>query len=90
MLKLSQLTSSVVSPPSIQPNVNAQEPSIQSPPILTDPSTTTIPVSTSDITKRNYASKECGAKVLLANDEAEHRSAVLNDKERDGRNAVVV
>lgn len=33
--------------------------------------------------KRNYASKECGAKVLLANDEAEHRNAVLNDKERD-------
>ncbi|CEF69290.1 Chromosome 1 open reading frame 9 [Strongyloides ratti] len=34
-------------------------------------------------TKRNYASKECGAKVLLSNDEAEFKSAILNDKERD-------
>lgn len=33
--------------------------------------------------RRNYASKECGAKVLFANDEAENRNAVLNDKERD-------
>uniref|UniRef100_A0A0N4ZIM1 SUN domain-containing protein n=1 Tax=Parastrongyloides trichosuri TaxID=131310 RepID=A0A0N4ZIM1_PARTI len=34
-------------------------------------------------TKRNYASKECGAKVILSNDEAEFKSAILNDKERD-------
>lgn len=33
--------------------------------------------------KRNYASKECGAKVLYANAEAENKGAVLNDKERD-------
>jgi hypothetical protein len=28
--------------------------------------------------KRNYASKECGAKVLYANEEAENRGAILN------------
>uniref|UniRef100_A0A1I7SHZ2 Uncharacterized protein n=2 Tax=Bursaphelenchus xylophilus TaxID=6326 RepID=A0A1I7SHZ2_BURXY len=33
--------------------------------------------------KRNYASKECGAKVIHANEEAEHVKAVLNDRERD-------
>uniref|UniRef100_A0A915DY93 SUN domain-containing protein n=1 Tax=Ditylenchus dipsaci TaxID=166011 RepID=A0A915DY93_9BILA len=33
--------------------------------------------------RRNYASKECGAKVIFANDEAENKNAVLNDKERD-------
>lgn len=32
---------------------------------------------------RNYASKECNAKVLFANEEAENKGAVLNDKERD-------
>lgn len=29
---------------------------------------------------RNYASKECGAKVLLANPQAQHASSVLNGK----------
>jgi hypothetical protein len=33
--------------------------------------------------KRNYASKECGAKVLYANEDAENRGAILNDPERD-------
>ena len=28
--------------------------------------------------QRNYASKECGAKVLLAHDEAENRAAILS------------
>lgn len=32
---------------------------------------------------RNYASKECNAKVLLANEGAENKGAVLNDKEKD-------
>ncbi|KAL3990951.1 Sad1 / UNC-like C-terminal family protein [Acanthocheilonema viteae] len=32
---------------------------------------------------RNYASKECGAKVLFSNDEAENKNAVLNEKEAD-------
>ncbi|VDM44400.1 unnamed protein product [Toxocara canis] len=36
-----------------------------------------------EATQRNYASKECGAKVLFSNDEAENRNAVLNEKERD-------
>lgn len=34
-------------------------------------------------TLRNYASKECGAKVLFSNEEAENRNAVLNEKEAD-------
>uniref|UniRef100_A0A914KKB4 SUN domain-containing protein n=1 Tax=Meloidogyne incognita TaxID=6306 RepID=A0A914KKB4_MELIC len=33
--------------------------------------------------KRNYASKECGAKVLYSNEEAENKGAILNDPERD-------
>ncbi|KAK0404475.1 hypothetical protein QR680_017468 [Steinernema hermaphroditum] len=33
--------------------------------------------------QRNYASKECGAKVLYSNPEMQNRGAVLNDKERD-------
>ncbi|KAL3095885.1 hypothetical protein niasHS_005644 [Heterodera schachtii] len=33
--------------------------------------------------KRNYASKDCGAKVLYWNAEAENRGAILNDPERD-------
>ena len=33
--------------------------------------------------RRNYGSKECGAKVIAANDEAENRGAILNDKEKD-------
>uniref|UniRef100_A0A915PDQ2 SUN domain-containing protein n=1 Tax=Setaria digitata TaxID=48799 RepID=A0A915PDQ2_9BILA len=32
---------------------------------------------------RNYASKECGAKVLFSNEEAENKNAVLNEKEAD-------
>jgi hypothetical protein len=35
------------------------------------------------VSKRNYASKECGAKVIGANDEAEKYGAILNDKEKD-------
>jgi hypothetical protein len=35
------------------------------------------------VSKRNYASKECGAKVIGANDEAEKSGAILNDKEKD-------
>ncbi|VIP00086.1 Uncharacterized protein BM_BM18145 [Brugia malayi] len=34
-----------------------------------------------EATARNYASKECGAKVLFSNDEAENKNAVLNEKE---------
>uniref|UniRef100_A0A0N5AMJ0 SUN domain-containing protein n=1 Tax=Syphacia muris TaxID=451379 RepID=A0A0N5AMJ0_9BILA len=34
-------------------------------------------------TLRNYASKECGAKVLFSNAEAENRNAILNEKEAD-------
>ena len=33
--------------------------------------------------RRNYGSKECGAKVIAANDEAEIRGAILNDKEKE-------
>uniref|UniRef100_A0A1I7YM63 SUN domain-containing protein n=1 Tax=Steinernema glaseri TaxID=37863 RepID=A0A1I7YM63_9BILA len=33
--------------------------------------------------QRNYASRECGAKVLYSNPEMQNRGAVLNDKERD-------
>lgn len=33
--------------------------------------------------KRNYASKECAAKVLYSNEEAENKGAILNDPERD-------
>ncbi|VDM98906.1 unnamed protein product [Thelazia callipaeda] len=32
---------------------------------------------------RNYASKECGAKVLFSNEEAENKNGVLNEKEAD-------
>uniref|UniRef100_A0A0N4U6C7 SUN domain-containing protein n=1 Tax=Dracunculus medinensis TaxID=318479 RepID=A0A0N4U6C7_DRAME len=32
---------------------------------------------------RNYASSECGAKVLLSNKEVENKNAVLNEKARD-------
>ncbi|CAI4225993.1 unnamed protein product [Auanema sp. JU1783] len=32
---------------------------------------------------RNYASKECGAKVITSNAEAENTKALLNDKEKD-------
>ncbi|KAJ1374106.1 hypothetical protein KIN20_036706 [Parelaphostrongylus tenuis] len=32
---------------------------------------------------RNYASKECGAKVLHSNSEAENTKAILNEKEKD-------
>uniref|UniRef100_A0A8R1YEG3 Suco-1 n=1 Tax=Pristionchus pacificus TaxID=54126 RepID=A0A8R1YEG3_PRIPA len=32
---------------------------------------------------RNYASRECGAKVIYSNPEAENTKAVLNDKEKD-------
>lgn len=51
-------------------------------------SATNQQISTSDEStlehpRRNYASKECGAKVLVANDEMENRNAILNDKERD-------
>ncbi|CAJ0953027.1 unnamed protein product, partial [Mesorhabditis belari] len=34
-------------------------------------------------TSRNYASKECNAKIVLANPEAENTKALLNDKEKD-------
>jgi hypothetical protein len=62
---------------------------------LIDPSTmeNVVPLTTTTVkevqssvlatAKRNYASKECGAKVLYANAEAENKGAVLNDKERD-------
>ncbi|EJW82543.1 hypothetical protein WUBG_06546 [Wuchereria bancrofti] len=36
-----------------------------------------------EATARNYASKECGAKVLFSNDEAENKNAILNEKEAD-------
>ncbi|KAI1722996.1 SUN domain-containing protein 2 [Ditylenchus destructor] len=57
-----------------------------------DETTVAIPLPSSAISNvepalesppRNYASKECGAKVIFANDEAENKAAVLNDKERD-------
>ncbi|KAI6230325.1 SUN domain-containing ossification factor [Aphelenchoides fujianensis] len=51
-----------------------QKPPLERPPLVIAPA---------ELPKRNYASRECGAKVLLANEEAEHRNAVLNDKERD-------
>ena len=35
------------------------------------------------VSQRNYASRECGAKVIEANTESENRGAVLNDKEKD-------
>ncbi|KAI6204900.1 SUN domain-containing protein [Aphelenchoides besseyi] len=61
-------------PQATQPPLTAdKQPLIERPSV---PPTTEFP-------KRNYASRECGAKVLLANEEAEHRNAVLNDKERD-------
>lgn len=68
--------------PTVLPSTNTQEQQIQSPPILTDPATPIV-IPPPEIAKRNYASKECGAKVLLTNEEAEHKNAVLNDKERD-------
>ncbi|CAD5230857.1 unnamed protein product [Bursaphelenchus okinawaensis] len=53
----------------------------------TDPKTAPVVVPTPVVPivqpKRNYASRECGAKVLMSNEEAEHVKAVLNDKERD-------
>uniref|UniRef100_A0A0R3RTQ3 SUN domain-containing protein n=1 Tax=Elaeophora elaphi TaxID=1147741 RepID=A0A0R3RTQ3_9BILA len=36
-----------------------------------------------EATARNYASKECGAKVLFSNDEAENKNSILNEKEAD-------
>lgn len=33
--------------------------------------------------QRNYASRECGAKVLFSNEETENKNAVLNEKEKD-------
>lgn len=39
-----------------------------------------VPITTA---KRNYASKECGAKIVFANPEAENKGAILNDKEKD-------
>ncbi|KAM3727702.1 SUN domain-containing ossification factor [Dirofilaria immitis] len=36
-----------------------------------------------EATARNYASKECGAKVLFSNEEAENKNAILNEKEAD-------
>ncbi|KJH40888.1 Sad1 / UNC-like protein, partial [Dictyocaulus viviparus] len=40
-------------------------------------------LSPSTATTRNYASKECGAKVLLSNPEAENTKAILSEKEKD-------
>uniref|UniRef100_A0A8R1XXS6 SUN domain-containing protein n=1 Tax=Onchocerca volvulus TaxID=6282 RepID=A0A8R1XXS6_ONCVO len=36
-----------------------------------------------EATARNYASKECGAKVLFSNEETENKNAILNEKEAD-------
>jgi hypothetical protein len=68
--------------PTIQPFVNTQENLVQSPSIVSD-QTISTPLPTTEIAKRNYASKECGAKILLTNPEAEHKNAILNDKEMD-------
>lgn len=45
--------------------------------------TSVSPASPIKVPARNYASKECGAKILAANTEAENTKAVLNDKEMD-------
>ncbi|VDN84261.1 unnamed protein product, partial [Brugia pahangi] len=42
---------------------------------------TSTNIISQEATARNYASKECGAKVLFSNDEAENKNAVLNEKE---------
>ncbi|VDK42228.1 unnamed protein product, partial [Cylicostephanus goldi] len=47
------------------------------------PSTQTQPIAPPTATTRNYASRECGAKVLLSNAEAENTKAILNEKEKD-------
>ncbi|CAJ0610549.1 unnamed protein product [Cylicocyclus nassatus] len=47
------------------------------------PSTQTQPIAPAAATTRNYASRECGAKVLLSNAEAENTKAILNEKEKD-------
>ncbi|KAL6722810.1 hypothetical protein Aduo_017896 [Ancylostoma duodenale] len=47
------------------------------------PSTRTQEISPAAAATRNYASKECGAKVLLSNPEAENTKAILNEKEKD-------
>ncbi|KAF7634123.1 SUN domain-containing protein [Meloidogyne graminicola] len=58
--------------------------STEQPDISSFPTTTTMTESNHHLhTKRNYASKECGAKVLYSNEEAENRGAILNDPERD-------
>ncbi|MFH4976964.1 hypothetical protein AB6A40_003673 [Gnathostoma spinigerum] len=41
------------------------------------------PVVLTEAAKRNYASKECGAKVLFSNEEAENKNAPLNEREKD-------
>ncbi|KAL7076081.1 hypothetical protein ACQ4LE_004360, partial [Meloidogyne hapla] len=59
------------------------EPS-SSPPTTTSTLTTTpLQEEKHPHSKRNYASKECGAKVLYSNEEAENKGAILNDPERD-------
>ncbi|CAK5088824.1 unnamed protein product [Meloidogyne enterolobii] len=72
------------------------QPEVSSSPTSPATSTTSTTTTTLSITsqeeestqqhphsKRNYASKECGAKVLYSNEEAENKGAILNDPERD-------
>ncbi|WKY17130.1 hypothetical protein Q1695_001615 [Nippostrongylus brasiliensis] len=47
------------------------------------PNTRTQQLPPGSAATRNYASKECGAKVLLSNPEAENTKAILNEKEKD-------
>uniref|UniRef100_A0A7E4UWH1 SUN domain-containing protein n=1 Tax=Panagrellus redivivus TaxID=6233 RepID=A0A7E4UWH1_PANRE len=57
----------------------ASQPATTGPTVVKPP---VIPVFAA-AAKRNYASRECGSKVIDANPEAENRGAVLNDKEKD-------
>ncbi|VDM75440.1 unnamed protein product [Strongylus vulgaris] len=47
------------------------------------PSTQVQQIAPAAAATRNYASRECGAKVLLSNPEAENTKAILNEKEKD-------
>ncbi|GMR30892.1 hypothetical protein PMAYCL1PPCAC_01087 [Pristionchus mayeri] len=51
--------------------------------IVVPPASPEAAAAATAATTRNYASRECGAKVIYANPEAENTKAVLNDKEKD-------
>jgi len=75
--------SRVENPPSADPTAQGQKPPAILLPVASVGDTQRPDPKMEFIANRNYASKECGAKILYANGEAENKGAILNDKEKD-------